>query len=200
MTGPTISLFGNSRQIYELDEHISIDKYTYLEFTYVHPTEADSLRVSLCMYQTKHDAEHLLGNSCTNITDSDSKLYIGKQFFEYRSALVRYIGFNFSTANEPAREVSAKIENIKFHQAPVEDTVENGACVDKNATIFDEDKCMCNLGFVASNGGRILSNIDVCVKCTEPCNFDGDSCVDDRDCYSGSCNEMKICTPRVSTY
>ncbi len=200
VTGPIISLFGNSRQIYELDEAISVNKWTDLVFAYVHPTETDSLLVSLCLYQTKHDAEHLFGNSCMELTDSVSLLHIGKDMFGSRSAFVKYIGFSLSTTNEPTREVSAKLENIKFNKAPEEDIIKNGACVDENAKLFQGDKCICKLGFVASNGGRILSNIDDCVRCTEPCSFDGDSCTDDWDCYSGSCSEKKICTPRVSVH
>lgn len=192
VTGSTISLFGNTQQIYELDEVMQVNKYTQLDFVYLHPDEG-FVSVSLCFYQSRNDALQFLDDFCLELDSSSSSLKVGEDIFDFRLAPVKYLGFKQTTTSEQAREAEAKLGDIKINQASVMSPLQNNACVDPNAELIGGDECRCKLGYVASNGGRILTDIDACVKCIEPCKYDGDTCVDDWDCYSGKCNGIGIC-------
>ena len=64
----------------------------------------------------------------------------------------------------------------------------------RNSNRFDylevAPRCLCEVGYVASNGGKFLGEYDTCVKCLPElsCGFDGDSCTMDRECAMGTCS------------
>lgn len=192
----SIKLFGNLQTMYEFSESIKVNKNTKLQFTY--PIEGDN--VSVCLFLKKDDEDHADGEfRCKEISESTIEVEVGKEMFLSRKVEVKYIGFKQETTFSQPRAMTAELANLRFKETDPSPQVQGGQCIDTNAEITAEQDCLCKLGYVASNGGRILEELDTCVECLQPCRYDGDTCTYDRDCFTGRCSNEKSCVAGVSS-
>ena len=124
------------------------------------------------------------------------------ELLENRQTTIKYIAFQQDGATD--LEQGSSFRNLRFIEGTNVDILdENGNCIDANANTvindFGDTQCICKLGFVASNGGRVQNEYDSCVRCifSAYCFFEGDPCTDNDECDMGVC-EGNECKANVS--
>ena len=207
----TLHLYGHVHTLYEMDLSILVNKFTRLQFDLTEIIVSEQLRI--CIYEDEEDVAGqtlVVGDEtrCTNITESGSvDIGIG-DFFDDRVTQIKYISFIQDSGRNP-RSGESEITNIVVEPGETVDVVdENGKCADSNANEVvpgvvgnaEGVQCVCDDGFVSSNGGKILGEYDSCVHCLSypDCALDGETCSRNRDCMMGICIDS-ICVPGVSS-
>ncbi len=206
ITGPgNIHLFGDVSVFYKLQRPINVNSFSQLKLDLV--LLKQSVEIHVCLYENKEDAlevNPMLEDEfrCHTISPAQTRINIGESF-GYRSTFVNYIRLEQrngaidgeSILSDIAIEAGEKVNIIR----------DDGKCNDEKATIFEQagsqPQCLCDFGFVASNGGKFLGDYDVCVKCLpdRSCAFDGDECASNRECLQGLCENGK-CAVGVSLF
>ncbi len=204
ITGPDeVHVYGDASVVYKLQRPIDVNIFSKLDVTLVKLKQAGE--VYLCLYEEKDDA---LGISpiledefrCHTISSSRTKVNIGESF-GYRSTSVNYFRI---IQYDSATDGDSILSNITIESGEKVNVIgEDGECNDENAAIFvragSHPQCLCQFGYIASNGGKFLGEYDACVKCIpeSSCAFDGDMCTTNRECLLGLC-QNGICTAGVS--
>lgn len=200
-------IYGDAKVLYKFETPVSVNKYTYLQFDIDIEQMPDFLEI--CVYENESDQKNdLIGTEyrCMNAPTLTQLFDVNLgPLFDFRITSIQFITFRQGKYNLP-RFAKTVIKNIRVYpgeRTPIID--EEGNCSDENAsiTVIPDDeaniKCMCDDGFVASNGGTLLGEYDTCIRCLGEkfCTFDGEVCVRNRDCLMGRC-VSGLCTPRVS--
>lgn len=190
-------VFGETFRIFELSESFLFNKDTRLQIR-ISTFDADTI-VKFCLYESLEDAResHQCLDIINNFTPNDK---IGG-LLENRKTKIRFIAFQ--QYGSTSLDYGSWISGIRIIQG--ENTAiigDDGKCVDQHAKTVKEEtetRCICELGYVASNGGRVQGQFDVCVACSSSshCFFEGDSCFGNDECDMGICDNG-VCKLNVS--
>ena len=208
-----VSIYGNAHKIFELAAPISFTKVTSFRFNFERIQDPFSnvgdntdSEVTVCLYEDQDgDSARLLNDHdehrCTIVSNITTTVPFGAEYLFKRRASIKYIVFK-QTVNDfnPTRAITVKISEVEVIRAqPLDQITSSGTCSDANAEPLPQnDKCICKMGYVSSNGGReLLSNFDACVPNKVPIGYDKDVCYVNRTCLSGLCDSNK-CIGSVS--
>lgn len=192
----TIRIFGSTRVMYRLSSSLQISKYTRVELDAV--KSSTGLNVLMCLYEESSPSYDV--SRCMDLDDGNNILEVGKVMYNSRMVNIKYIAFQQISADK--RDGESIIRNLSFLQLSIEPIFNSsGNCRDSNAIKVNSTTCLCKLGFVASNGGKIIGKYDSCIKCIgiPICGFDGDTCISDDECYLGYCSDGS-CLSKVRSY
>lgn len=180
-----INLFGPSRATFALTPPLNVTKFTKFAVTMKSVSLPEMVRVCLL-----EDIQNFIkDSSCINLKQGENMLAIGEDIFEHKISQVTHL--IFEQLNSDPREGETNLKNIYVQQLAVPPLIDiDGNCRDENAIKSTNLTCVCNLGYVSSNGGTVLGELDTCVPCTRPyvCGFDADTCERDQDCLLGWCS------------
>jgi len=203
-----IRIFGNVHKLFKLSSPAYVDKYSKLALQLEQVKPFQILRI--CLYK---DENELTSNStlledekrCRDITrDGAVDIPLG-EFFSFEITEVRFLSIFLESNNPLGSENVLSGFSLKRVGLETYDTFLGKDCpaLDANSAIFtdtssNERKCVCNDGYVASNGGRFLDRYDTCVKTLFTTGgFDLSPCSYSRQCTSGTCAEG-TCSPAGS--
>lgn len=210
-----VHLIGDAISTFQLSEAVEFNKGSKLRLDFQRQynqnfdvgSVEDSL-VEICIHEERNGdlfrLEHAPDESrCASISvDGTSTIFFGREQFLNKKVLVRFITFKqVVNSVEPSRAVEVVFSKLIILLGSLSDQVLNGKCTDFNAMSEPEDgKCVCNFGFVSSNGGWILNEqADACVPVTDSMGYDGDACNINRDCLRGVC-QSNTCLAEVSWF
>ncbi len=200
-----VHMFGDVSVVYKLQRAIDVNIFSQLKVDLVLSKQA--VEIHLCLYENKEDALGMISMlddefRCHAISPAHTRVKIGESF-GYRSTSVNYIRLEQSNG---AMDGESILSNITIEAGEKINIIgDDGECNDEKATLFEHfgspPQCLCQFGFVASNGGKFLRGYDACVKCLPEfsCAFDGDECSSNRECQQGLCQNGK-CIAGVSLY
>lgn len=181
-------VFGETFRIFELSEAFVFNKDTRLQMR-ISTFDADAI-LNFCLYESIEDAResHQCLDVINNFTPNDK---IG-DLLQNRKTKIRFIAFQ--QYGSTSLDYGSWISGIRIVQG--ENTAiigDDGKCIDPHAETVKEEtetRCICELGYVASNGGRVQGQFDACVACisSSHCFFEGDSCFDNGECDMGICD------------
>ena len=192
----TLEIFGNTMRMFKLSSSFICKKNTRLQSTILNE---DSAMLKICIYERLDDPNKL--KQCIHIDTSLNFMDVGLGILmNHRQIDINFISFERSNATRTENGISLvdlNIENVDLSAIVNID----GSCSDVNASPvvdtrseteenifgrFSSNICICNTGYVASNGGVELSDLDVCVNCAHStfCGFEGDICNSNQECVS----------------
>lgn len=202
----TMRIFGVTDKIYYFHSPVYIDKFSSISFdieSYETPSSC-----SFCIYEneTEFKSNSTLVEDeerCTNLIfeeNGTSKVSITLgRLFGYRKTEIKYLrivqdkgnNIHFLTSSSKSevlisnlkieRDGQTEFSNVECnlydsHSAPVED--------------FSMNKCVCDDGYISSNGGKVIGGLDKCVS-NIPIGsnglYDQSPCSHFRECASGHC-------------
>lgn len=209
-----VSMYGDSFKIFELSRSVSFNKVTNMRFDFERVQDpnlnvganSDS-EFQVCLFEERDgDLLHLSyandERRCELVSQASMNIQFGRDFFMNREASVKYIALKQSVNGfDLTRVVSVKVINMRVttRQAPNQIT-NTGRCSDELADEYPnaDQKCVCQPGYVSSNGGIVLEEFDACVPVIVPGGYDGDVCFMNRACLKGRCSSNK-CYGNVSS-
>lgn len=191
-----INLFGPSRATFALTPPLNVTKFTKFAVTMKSVSVPEMVRVCLL-----GGIQNFIGeSSCINLKQGENILAIGEDIFEHKISQATHL--IFEQINSDPREGETNLKTIYTQQLAVPPLIDSdGNCSDENAIKSTNLTCVCKLGYVSSNGGTVLDELDTCVPCTRPylCGFDADTCERDQDCLLGWCSSG-YCLFSVSSF
>ena len=197
----TLEIFGNTMRTFKLSSPFICQKNTRLQSTILNEYSAneDSAMLNICIYERLDDPNKL--KQCIDIDTSLNFMDVGLgNLTNHRQTDINFISFGRSNATHAENGIS--LLNLKVESIDLSAIVNiDGSCSDVNASPvvdtrskteenifgrFSSNICICNTGYVASNGGVELSDLDVCVNCVLStfCSFEGDVCNSNQECVS----------------
>lgn len=200
-----LHLYGDVAAVYQLQHPVIVNKYVHLEMTVQSLVEVENVRI--CLYESNEDVmseKELVGEEyrCSDILTSNADIHIG-DLFDDRSTSISFLRFEQLNSDNPLSG-STIISDLSFVKREAIGVFNaDNSCVDqKSSKIITSDgdsQCLCNTGYVSSNGGKTLRAHDSCVSCLpkNSCAFDGDPCTLDRHCAMGTCKN-DFCVAGVS--
>jgi len=194
----TIDILGDTFRVFKLFKSFNFNKHTRLEVQLINVDVA--LLMGVCVYETLEDENNL--KQCVQLPSYVGQIDINVgSLLNYRIGKIGFIAFVQTGA--ALLDNGTSIRKIAFVQGDDTDIVdENGQCTDQNAltTIQDGNKtCICDDGYVSSNGGKVQGELDSCISCVSSpfCFFEGDICSANVDCDNDICDDG-ICRTTVS--
>ena len=144
---------------------MTMNKFTKIRFTSNKSPSTDLLK--LCIYDSSSDFE--CAKYCHSVTEQGLQIneIFASQLFASRKVTISHIGFEQACSSCIQYERSS-FSNLKIFEGTVTNSYNNGKCTDVNAVVVTRNNelvCKCSDGYIASNGGKILSNEDACIEC-----------------------------------
>jgi len=186
----TIEIFGDTFRAFKLSKSFNFNKNTRLEVNLINLDVA--LVTGVCVYETLEDENNL--KQCMQLPRQVGQIDINVgSLLNNRRTKIAFIAFTQTGAS--LLDYGTFIRNIAFVQGANTDIVdENGQCTDSNAltTIQNSNTtCICDDGYVSSNGGKVQGELDSCISCVSSpsCFFEGDICSVNFDCDNEICDD-----------
>ena len=199
-TKDTVEIFGDTFRAFELSKSFNLNKNTRLQ---VELANADAAPItSICLFETL-DFDYT-PKQCAQLLSASGQIDINVgSLLNNRKAKIVFIAF--IQAGATSLEYGTSITDIVFvHGESIDIVNEKGQCTDPNSsttTIQDGNTtCICNVGYVSSNGGKVQRELDSCISCVSSpfCFFEGDICSVNADCDNMIC-DGGICKTTVSS-
>lgn len=190
-----IVLFGAVNHAFQLNPPLNVTKFTTASVELSSISSSDS--VSVCLHELISQVQHD-NSTCVTLDEGVNEINLGGTMFDYKSAQANFI--SFVQTNSDPRAGESKISGISIRQLMIQSLLDDeGYCRDIHAYTTDDSSCICNDGYVSSNGGKEIGIYDTCVECegSPVCVFDGGLCDSDRDCFQGRCVDGS-CSSKVS--
>lgn len=188
-------------RIFKLSSSFICQKNTRLQSTILneHSANENSAILKICIYERLDDPNRL--KQCIDIDTSLNFMDVGLgTLMNHRQTDINFISFEQSNATRTENGISLVDLNIESVDLSAIVNID-GSCSDVNASPvvdtrsetkenifgrFSSNICICNTGYVASNGGVEVSDLDVCVHCVFSlfCGFEGDFCNSNKECVS----------------
>jgi len=195
----TIEIFGDTFRAFKLSKTFNFNKNTRLEVNLINLDVA--LVTGVCVYETLEDENNL--KQCMQLPRKVGQIDINVgSLLNNRRTKIAFIAFTQTGAS--LLDYGTFIRNIAFVQGANTDIVdENGQCTDSNALTEIQNSnttCICDDGYVSSNGGKVQGELDSCISCVSSpsCFFEGDICSVNIDCDNEICDDG-ICRKTVSS-
>lgn len=155
---------------------------------------------AVCLYETLEDEHNL--DQCVQLSSDLYQIDIKVGYLlNDKNTEIAFIAFLQDGAT--LFNYGTSLRDITFVQGENTDIIdENGQCTDPNAltvTLDSNTNCICDGGYVSSNGGKQQGELDTCVSCVSSpfCFFEGDPCSANDDCDNEIC-DSGICRTTVS--
>lgn len=155
---------------------------------------------AVCLFETLEDEYNL--DQCVQLSSDVDQIDIKVGYLlNDKNTEISFIAFLQDGAT--LFNYGTSLRDITFVQGENTDIIdENGQCTDPNAltvTLDGNTNCICDGGYVSSNGGKVQGELDTCVSCVSSpfCFFEGDPCSANDDCDNEIC-DSGICRTTVS--
>lgn len=192
-----LEVFYDTFRFFKLSQGLEVNKLTKFQANF---SKAQDVQTSICFFENLEDLDNEV--SCQDLESEEVSggviEFLLGEAINYKNATLNYLAVK---QNSTSSTSSTSLKDLAFIEGQAQDLLNDGVCIDTNATKVADETCQCKDGFVSSNGGKILGMFDQCVPCSmsDFCFFEGQACTNDMVCDMGNCTNT-VCATNVSTY